>query len=846
MEISHASTETQSAALGILGKAEEVKVSADAEFMMAIAHGIYSNKALAIVRELLCNARDGHNAAGTPDATIQVTLTDNKLVVRDNGTGIPNDKFAALYMTFGGSTKRKMGNQTGGFGVGTKVPWAVCDTFSARNFHNGKMTTYAIMKSDPALDGQPSCTPIMTLDSKEHSGVEVSVPFPEKLHGDLRKYIFAFADELGLNISLNGAVIPCNYDMISELNTHGFVRLESHPLTVIQQTPFYVRLGDVIYPVESQEEFSDAYDLLLSLNPSGARSHPILFLAEPDSVVPTMSRESLSYTDRTQKTIRTLMAKALQVLADKVDDYADRAMKLLPERYSANHDFLYEMWRNSADLPARLEQNASHLRDMDIPSGQHVLLMSNMNRWLKKQLPYLETAKTKGMEFRTKMQKDVEELFLNRLSDYSSYMSYSRLVSLWKDKYILDSDKAFIRNTYEEVQFWRREIDSNPLILDVITINSARDLRYMSGNTPRGYFLEYKDLKKLDKEKEESFRYSSEFLNHSLFVSKVVVIAPTFRTMLERNREQYQSQPNVWSNVLSKEHGNLMGARVLRVKASIKPTEVAELKKFCEAHGYVVHDLSGPTYVELAERAELAAERAKLKEIPLPTLIGMVRENQPTYFRKGTPNYRKQLEHLAENPSYKGQPLYMLLDRGKQLPFSLKTVDQLKVLVKFVGTDITCVSTKIELAKVIKEGRQPVDQVLLELAKSFFRRSNMHEKMYYRGTWFVKRAKQNKYLTQYLFNRLPPQFTDEEERIYEGLLALKQTFPDLAQYMNMKIRLYSKCDPEDHYEMVFTKYAQDHFSDVPRALEKAYARAPSRKRALARSILKSMLKERPA
>lgn len=51
MEISHASTETQSAAVGINGKAEEVTVSTDAEFMMMIAHGIYSNKALALVEK---------------------------------------------------------------------------------------------------------------------------------------------------------------------------------------------------------------------------------------------------------------------------------------------------------------------------------------------------------------------------------------------------------------------------------------------------------------------------------------------------------------------------------------------------------------------------------------------------------------------------------------------------------------------------------------------------------------------------------------------------------------------------------------------------------------------------
>lgn len=854
MEISHASVETQVAAVGINGKAEEVTVSTDAEFMMMIAHGIYSNKALALVRELLCNARDGHAKAGCLDKPIHVTLTDNLLVVRDHGTGIPNAIFAPTYMTFGKSTKRKSKAETGGFGVGTKVPWAVCDTFSARNFIEGTMTAYSIVKSDPKLEGKPSCTPIMTIPSTELSGVEVSVPFPEKMHGDINKYLVLFANELGIPLIINGSVHqPSGVDqaMLQELRSVGFTRLPNHPKTVIQQSSFYVRQGDVIYPIEEQEEFSDAWDMLNYLNAGGGQ--PILFQAEPDSIIPTLSRESLQYTERTSRSIRDLMKKVLQVLADNVDAYAERTKMYYPQFATGGSEFVPEMWNNKFRLDSALSRaHYAKLADENLTEGQNYLLMSNMKRWLNASTPYLETQQTNGKTFRQGIESDIDAIFAEQLKRYP-YFNHERLLEVWTENKRGWNQSAMWpiklkRDTYEEVMLWRAEIKACPDIVEVY-IPKSEDFRYISSaSSVTRYFLEVGELKNLDSQKENMFN-SLQFMSKSLYVSRTVIFCGNLNTMLKRAAEKWENSPNERSNVLlGGGFGRLAGARCVRLKASMKPDAIQKLKALYESWGYEVITLLDPTKEELEERRRAAEERAAMKAVELPKLHELIRDNG----RMGN-NFseiklaKRKMKGLVADEKFKGEPLYFILPRGKDLPYGIKTMDDYVQLTKFVGTDIVCVSTKAEIHKVVKEGRRNIEAALVEFARWFFYRPDIYEKLFYRGTFFVKRAEQNKYLTKYLFNILPPVMTAEEKRIYDGILNLRQLFPELRQFVDQRTAFFDTCcEAEEYFKGVLDRYAHSHFCDVHRALEVAYREKPSPKRALARSILKTILKEGPA
>jgi hypothetical protein len=850
MEVSHATSETQAVAIGINGQAEEVTVSTDAEFMMTIAHGIYSNKALALVRELLCNARDGHAKAGCMEKPIIITLTENLLVVRDHGTGIPNAIFAKTYMTFGKSTKRQDKAATGGFGVGTKVPWAVCDVFSGRNYIDGTMTAYSIVKSDPTMEGKPTCTPVMTIPSTEPSGVEVSVPFPEKMRDDIRNFILCFVEELGIPVMLNGSLQqPSGQYREEELRQHGFVRLPHHPKTVIQMSNFYVRQGDVIYPIESQDDFSDAYEMLSYLNPNAGRE-PILFMAEPDSIIPTLSRESLQYTDRTSGSIRDLMKKALQELADKVDEYAERTQTYFPAYLERRADFLQATWNHNFNAAGQLSEAHRHHIQMPTASrSQNDMLMNNMARWLSQRTPYLETKVTVGKKFREDFEAKLKGIFLDQLKKFT-YMDHSRLVEIWNNEGLgsYNGDKEFkkklLRNTYEEVMFFREEIRGNSDILEVYMPKTADFRNGLHASRVSTHFIEIMQLKDIDTKKENLFGSYNDWLHNALYAANTVVLSTTPTAMLQRAEETLRENRD---NVLApRGPARLVGARCVRLKAGVKPHEIDKLVARYKAFGYDVITLLEPTKAELEERERLAAERAKLKEIPLPMLHSLIKDELPKTPYDEFKKRRRHIDGLVKDEAMKGEPLYYILPRGKDLSYNMKSFEDLCRLTKFVGTDILCVSTKPEIARVIKEGRRSLEDALLDFAKWFFHKPGIHEKLFYRGTFFVKRAAQDKFLTKLLFNRLPPQMDAEEERIYAGLKQLSGLFTELARYLRTKEELYSACSPATHYKRLFSEYADSHFCDVHRALDKAYEAKPSPQRALARTILKTILKERPA
>lgn len=107
---------------------------------------MYSNPALAICREITCNARDAHREIGKQDQPIQVTIPntlDPFYRIKDWGPGISPDRMSNIFIKYTASTKRDDNLQTGGFGLGAKTPFSYSDTFTIETVHDGKKYNYA-------------------------------------------------------------------------------------------------------------------------------------------------------------------------------------------------------------------------------------------------------------------------------------------------------------------------------------------------------------------------------------------------------------------------------------------------------------------------------------------------------------------------------------------------------------------------------------------------------------------------------------------------------------------------------------------------------------------------------
>lgn len=314
------------------GKARSFAIATTAEFVQVLSDALYSDKKLAVVREVMCNAWDAHIVAGKEDTAIVVSITGNKLKIQDFGNGIPDDQIEDIYCTYGESTKRHDSNTTGGFGLGSKAPFAISDTFTVTSCHNGTKTTYAVSKGNEDSDGLPVLIPVVSLPTTE-SGVTVEIPinfdeFSEfgflikrvALFGEMKvKYIVGdfehtFSDKLlGLKSSEMNFILTSEYPSYKKLKS-GYAAIQ---------------YGSVIYPIEDNDAYSEVFQKILNKivekghwhGTSGYSYRNIIIKAPPNSLSVAPSREALSYNKHTIENLKEILNETWATL-NKV--YPDR------------------------------------------------------------------------------------------------------------------------------------------------------------------------------------------------------------------------------------------------------------------------------------------------------------------------------------------------------------------------------------------------------------------------------------------------------------------------------------------------------------------------------------------
>ena len=173
MQVTHVQDKVTHAVIGG-GGTIDFGISSSAEFFNILSSTLYSDQILAVVREVLCNAWDAHIEAGCTDKPVQITLDNGKFSIKDFGKGIHHDDIGPIYGTYGNSTKKNDGNQTGGFGLGCKAPFAYTEHFEVISCHQGVKTIYAMTKSSAQVTGKPGITTIAQFPTTE-TGLTVTI-----------------------------------------------------------------------------------------------------------------------------------------------------------------------------------------------------------------------------------------------------------------------------------------------------------------------------------------------------------------------------------------------------------------------------------------------------------------------------------------------------------------------------------------------------------------------------------------------------------------------------------------------------------------------------------------------
>lgn len=307
---------------------QEFAIAQTAEFFTVLSNTLYSNKPLAVIREVLCNAWDAQIVSGRTDRPVIIKIDEDKLSIRDYGHGIPHELIHQIYCVYGNSTKENDGNQTGGFGLGSKSPFAYSDHFTVMNHYDGIKTVHAISRGSTLTNGKPDRRVMVTVPTTE-TGVEVIIPV--KNREDMKQFISIAMDIAAfgeMNVQINGdqvAVVPISTGEKNLFLTTRKPRGSFNPINI--------RYGNVVYPVQPDAEYIGAYTRLQKILkdiPSRHRLHDndfvLILQAPPNSISVTPSREALSNTETTVKTIKKLFNEIINFIQTGNAEFEQRLL----------------------------------------------------------------------------------------------------------------------------------------------------------------------------------------------------------------------------------------------------------------------------------------------------------------------------------------------------------------------------------------------------------------------------------------------------------------------------------------------------------------------------------------
>lgn len=334
MEVAHTEDLDTHAVIG----GQQIKafgIAQTAEFFTVLSSTLYSNKPLAVIREVLCNAWDSHIASNVTNVPVDITLTYEELIIRDYGKGIPPDLMHEIYCVYGSSTKKNDGRQTGGFGLGSKAPFAYSDFFTVTDHYEGKKTVYAISRGSQITQGVPDMRVVVGNLPTTEQGVEVKIPLKSESDFPIFKNIINNITYYGeMNVRLNGKhleILPISKLAINNIFITKPINNDN------KKDRIYIRYGNVLYPVDFHTEYAGEYSQIsknLDHIPSnrmytkGVSDWQIIIQAQPNTISVTPSRESLSMTETTINTIKNLFQDILEHFSINSENFINKIKSL--------------------------------------------------------------------------------------------------------------------------------------------------------------------------------------------------------------------------------------------------------------------------------------------------------------------------------------------------------------------------------------------------------------------------------------------------------------------------------------------------------------------------------------
>jgi hypothetical protein len=287
-------------------ESESYTIESSAKAFLVLSDRLYSNKILAVVRELSTNASESQIEAGNPETPFDVSLPNilnPNFVIRDYGLGLSHKDCMILYRTYFKSTKNENNNVGGCLGLGSKSPFAYTDSFSVISYFDGMKRFYSGVRTTNG----PEFNFMHEEATDEPNGIEVSVPVKASDFESFRTSAASIYRHFDVKPNFIGKQVEIIEKQILLSDDSWYIDGNS--------SYNYIVMGQIAYPIKASvfDVESDIYGFLKAV--SG------LHIKMPiGSVDITPSREELSYNPQTINNIKVAVESIADYIDKKVED----------------------------------------------------------------------------------------------------------------------------------------------------------------------------------------------------------------------------------------------------------------------------------------------------------------------------------------------------------------------------------------------------------------------------------------------------------------------------------------------------------------------------------------------
>lgn len=277
---------------------------------------MYSNPIAAICREIPSNSRDANRENGIGDKPITITMVKDfliegasKIIFSDCGKGMSPEIISEIYTKYGASTKRVSNDLTGGFGLGSKTPFAYTDTFFVDTRVNGELYKYMVYIDESGLG---ATTLMVKTFTDLENGTDITIPLRNESDAkEFENFVAYYTMFWNVKPELNGIRAFDALDSLSQVVNTSEIYTLTNRRCLDNENSWFIIDG---IPYEISSEYFKFNNGFVKFINNGVVSIP-------------GSRENLQYDNKTKEVLKEFEDEIKNTIKDELLSFIDDKIK---------------------------------------------------------------------------------------------------------------------------------------------------------------------------------------------------------------------------------------------------------------------------------------------------------------------------------------------------------------------------------------------------------------------------------------------------------------------------------------------------------------------------------------